>query len=370
MKEENKSKKTNEMQNTQANRVLQMLIYVFALVGVIAVIGFVVYLCVTAFKKPETVIETKTSVADAIEEYSKSDNVSTEEIVSDSKSTADEISVDTTITDTAKDSKEDKDSKTDKIKLNEEAPLIVFLGDSIMDYHRDDNTGVPYLIAKRCGADYINLSVPGICASLADGETDDNSKWTSLSGVGLARAIAGKVDPKKFPDCKAKDLIIANKDAFKETDVFVIEYGINDFLSDRLTSDSDYENSIYSYQGALEDIMKNLLEVAPEAKIMLMSPGYCEFYNKDGESVGNTYSYRNIMGYTLMDYIGKLDCVDDWDNGKMLYDMNIEDGINVYSAQEYLEDGIHLTKAGRDKYADMLGGLMNRVIFKTEEPRP
>ena len=41
------------------------------------------------------------------------------------------------------------------------------------------------------------------------------------------------------------------------------------------------------------------------------------------------------------------------ENGVIFYNAFEESGINAYTADQYLEDGIHLTSEGRRKYAEL-----------------
>ncbi len=44
----------------------------------------------------------------------------------------------------------------------------------------------------------------------------------------------------------------------------------------------------------------------------------------------------------------------------------MDSGIDAYSADDYLEDGIHLTAAGRHAYADYAARMINADFRKNE----
>lgn len=242
---------------------------------------------------------------------------------------------------------------------------IVFMGDSIMDFHRDDGTSIPQLVSERLGgAHYINLAMGGTCASIDTSDKWDNYEWTSTSGAGMAKAMAGLVNPEVLNDCPAKEQVVEHKKDFSHTDVFVIEYGINDFLMNRPLDDMDNLGNPTTYQGGLTQMINACRIISPNALIVLCKPTYCEFYGKDNVFLGDYNSYLNKIGYTVLDYKGKVDCVDDPDIDIWSFEPNAEDGINYYHIDEYLEDGIHLTEAGRRRYAEMLGDYIYEVYNK------
>lgn len=238
---------------------------------------------------------------------------------------------------------------------------IVYFGDSIFDFHRDDGTSVPQLTSEMLGAQYINLAMGGTCASIDTSNRWDDENWDSTSGAGMAKAAAGLVNPEVFLDCAAKDLVIKHKDHFCRTDIFVIEYGINDYLSNRPIDDITNLNNPTTYQGGLQQMISACRHVAPDATIVICKPTYCEFWAPDGQFAGDYYVCPNKIGKNVFDYMGKVDNVDDPDKDIWAFEPNKEEGINIYHNEEYLEDGIHLTEAGRRRYAEMLSDYIFKI---------
>ena len=243
---------------------------------------------------------------------------------------------------------------------------IVYLGDSIFDFNREDETSVPQLTSQKLDASCINLAIGGTCASIAMDESTFNETWNSTSGIGVAKAMKGEVSLDSLRDCTAKTLLRDCADEFSKTDIFVVEFGINDFLANRPISSFDTYSPVANYHEALLNIGSILRDVSPNASIILCKPTYCEFWGKDGLFLGNNYGMLNDYG-TLFDYSGKVDCADDPDNKIYSFDPIVDNGINIYSAEECLEDGIHLTMAGREKYSTLLADFISRNILHTEE---
>lgn len=246
---------------------------------------------------------------------------------------------------------------------------IVFMGDSILDNDREYD-GVAYLISQSCNAKVYNLSMGGTTAALGKGETGDYAHWDSRCLLGVVNAIVGNIDPGIFDDYKAGELM--KECDFSKTDYFVIEYGINDFQSQIPTSrymadgETRKEDAEHTYGGALEQAVHKLQESFPDAKILLIAPHYCQFFSGD-TFIGDGYSLN--FGYgTLIEYVQACGYVYDQhrDENVMLYNAFEASGIDAYTADDYLEDGIHLTSQGRRKYAEDLSRKILKDFYPEE----
>lgn len=238
---------------------------------------------------------------------------------------------------------------------------IVFLGDSIFDNSRD-GTGVPYLTSVACGADCYNLAIGGTCAAIEQTEQYESENWTSRSLVGLVKAIRGEISTDVFEGTRAKEIIDSGEVDFRNTDYFVIEYGMNDFFRATPLSSENSDYDIRTYVGALRYAVSNLDDYANDATIILCSPNYAQFFNGD-QFIGDGQSLNTGYG-TLFDYKGICQYVAK-EQGAEFFDAYFGLGIDAYTADEYLEDGVHLTEAGRHLYADAL----SEMILKIEETK-
>ncbi len=236
---------------------------------------------------------------------------------------------------------------------------IVFLGDSILDGHRDE-TGIPYLVKKACNANVYNLSIGGTSASLEVGEPQGHEEWTSRSFVGISLMLAGRVSTDLINGTPA--LAAMQKLDVKNTDYFVVEYGVNDFFRIVPMNNMRKAGDMTTYAGALRVGVSNLQEIAPDATIILCSPTYAQFFH-DGVFVGDGNVLNNGVG-TLFDYKGTCEYVAN-EKGTLFLDAYLDIGIDGYTAEEYLEDGVHLSAAGRRVYADYLSNM----ILKYEETK-
>lgn len=239
---------------------------------------------------------------------------------------------------------------------------IVFLGDSIFDNNRD-GTGVPYLTAEQCGADVYNLAIGGTSASIEIDEEYENESWTSRSLVGIVKAICGEIPTDVFAGTRAKEILDNPEIDFKDTDYFVIEYGMNDFFKATPLSSESNMFDFRTYVGALRYAVSNLSDYANDATIILCGPNYAQFFNSDGAFIGDGNTLNTGYG-TLFNYVGICQYVANESHSEF-FDAYLELGINGYTAEEYLEDGVHLTEAGRRLYADALA----ERILKIEETK-
>lgn len=240
-------------------------------------------------------------------------------------------------------------TEEDQTELQGKGLQLVFLGDSIFDNNRD-GTGVPYLTAKQCDADVLNLAIGGTSASIEVGESAAWNEWTSRSFCGVVNAMLKRISTEVFEGTRTKELLDNPNIDFSQTDYFIVEYGTNDFFRAVRLSDDDGYN-ITTYAGALRYGVSNLKELAPDATIILCSPMYARFFH-DGYMVGDGNVTNTGYG-TLYDYAGMCEYI----AGEMqveFFDAYLDLGIDGYTAEQYLEDGVHLTEAGRQLYADVL----------------
>lgn len=255
-----------------------------------------------------------------------------------------------------------KEQVEEPIQIQDGKLQIVFLGDSIFA-ETGDGTDIPGRTAAQCNANGYNLAIGGTTAAVADKHASlEWDKWTSVSLVGLVHAIVGNISTDVFEGYSVRDILDNPNVDFSKTDYFVIEYGINDFLSAVPMSDSSKELDLRSYVGALRYAVLTLKGYAPDATIILCSPTYARFFDGDwmvgdGNSINNgygtLYEYKDTCEYVANEY------------QVVFYNAYEYLGIDGYTADEYLEDGIHLTDKGRQRYADAL----TKLILETEETK-
>lgn len=237
---------------------------------------------------------------------------------------------------------------------------IVFLGDSILDGYRNE-TGISYLTGVYCNADTYNLAMGGTTAALSTYESAVYEEWTSRSLQGVTHAICGDISPSIMDGYRAKEVF--DSCDFSNTDYFVLEYGMNDFLSSIPLNNEKLPYDPYSYVGALRISVQHLRDKYPDAQIVLCSPNYAHFWAGDGTYLGDGNMSSNGIA-NLVEYHRV--CQNVATDMKTLF-LNAYEGIGLdaYTADEYLEDGLHLSAKGRDEYAKKL----SQIILEYETTR-
>ncbi len=247
---------------------------------------------------------------------------------------------------------------------------IVILGDSIMDHDRTES-GAAAIIAHDCNAKVYNMAMGGTTAALLPGEEAYFDQWTSRSLLGVVHAILGDIDGSIFDGYPAGDVL--KKCDFSKTDYFIIEYGVNDFLSGQIPKSRYLEeggtlavSDIHTYTGALEGAVQRLQGKFPDAKILLLAPHYCQIFSGDtflGDGYSMDYGYGPLVdfargtGYVYEQH--KKENV-------IFYNAFEVSGINAETADDYLEDGVHMTPLGSRVYAEAIARVINKD-FRPEE---
>ncbi len=266
--------------------------------------------------------------------------------------------------------KNQSENSGDNAKPEKTADMqIVFMGDSILDGVREYD-GVAYLISQACNADVYNMAIGGTTAALMTGESYAYNDWTSCSLLGVVHAILGNIDPKILEPYRAGELL--KECDFSKTDYFVIEYGVNDFLAkipdSQYTNDGELRNidKEHTYVGALETAIGLLHDAFPSAKILLIAPHYCQFFSGDayiGDSYSLDYGYGPMIDYSeLCGYVYN----HNKDKNLLYFNTIMDSGIDAYSADDCLEDGIHLSAKGRKIYAEKAASIINNDFRKNE----
>lgn len=239
---------------------------------------------------------------------------------------------------------------------------IVFMGDSIFASNNGDGTSIPERTAALCDANFYNLAIAGRTAAVLKDEQFSWEEWESTGLLGIVYAITGNISTDIFEGYNVKAILDDPNVDFSNTDYFVIEYGTNDFLSAVPLDSESRDDHARTYVGALRDAVSALRSFAPDATVVLCSPMYSQFFN-NGWMIGDGNGTNNGYG-TLFDYKGKCEYVA---NEQQTLFFNAYQDLNItgYTAEEYLEDGIHLTDSGRQLYSDTL----SRIILNYEETK-
>lgn len=267
----------------------------------------------------------------------------------------------------AQDAEPEESEEDDK----EYAMQVVVLGDSIMADGREENKDVATLIGEACNARIYNLAIGGTTAALLPGEQYNFADWNSIGLLGVINAMLGNINPDVFAGYETENVL--KRCDFSKTDYFVIEYGINDFLSRQIPQSRYLENGdilgvdeVHTYAGALNTAVNLLQANFPNAAILVVAPHYCQIF--EGPTfVGDAYSMNYGYG-TLVDFFRVAGYVAEQHKADNVLFFNAmeESGIDAYTADKFLEDGVHLSNEGRRMYADQIGERINKDFYREE----
>lgn len=245
--------------------------------------------------------------------------------------------------------------------------VCVFFGDSQIANGRNDGSDIPRLVSFRVpNASCYNLGIGGTTASLESNTSNyqDYENWTSNCFVGMAMALAGRVDRNRVLAGSLDVLDTMNHIDPGSVDYYFIEYGANDFFAkvplDKYSYDGDI-NEIYTYYGALKLGIEQLKAISPNAKFILITPFYGIYKAPNGDFLGDTYVTSNGIG-TLADYAKKMQNIAE-ETGYYCLDTMYRSKCDLYldTADQYLMDNLHLSLRGRQIFARLIAHIPNSM---------
>ena len=250
------------------------------------------------------------------------------------------------------------------------AMQIVIMGDSIMDGDRTES-GAADIIGEQLGAKVYNMSMGGTTAALLPGEQYDLDILDSRCLLGVVNAVVGNIKPDIFEGYAAGEVLKTCD--FSKTDYFIIEYGVNDFLTGKIPNSRYLEggdtlavDEVHTYTGALDEAIMKLKGSFPDAGILVIAPHYCQIFSGStfiGDGYSLDYGYGPLSTYAR----GAGYVVDLHKEERVFFFNAFEDsGINADSADDYLADGIHMTPLGARVYAETVAGIIRRDFMPEE----
>ncbi len=239
---------------------------------------------------------------------------------------------------------------------------IVFMGDSQFDNARGTGSEIPaYTCHLLDNVRYSNLAIGGTAASLERGHDPDAGTMTDSCFIGLCYALAGKVIDTSFVDKYPAGEELKNIDPSK-VDLYVIEYGANDYINGKDLRNPDDNYDIHSYKGALTVGIETLKSISPNAKFLICGPSYCMWYNADGYVIGDSYTVSKGIG-TLSEYAdicGNLADEEGITYMDTMYATYFD--LKITTVDDYLSDGLHYNEKGRQIYATALAHFIKKTM--------
>lgn len=247
---------------------------------------------------------------------------------------------------------------------------IVILGDSIMDGDRTES-GAADIISQQLNAKVYNMSMGGTTAALLPNEQYNFATWDSRCLMGVVNGILGNINTDIF-DGYAAGEVLKTCD-FDKTDYFIIEYGVNDFLTGQIPNSRYLEggdtlaiDATHTYTGALEDAISRLRDRFPEARILVIAPHYCQVFSGAtfiGDGYSLDYGYGPLVNFARgAGYVAE----EFKEDGVIFFNAFEISGIDAETADDYLVDGVHMTPLGARVYAEKAASIIRKDFYPEE----
>lgn len=235
---------------------------------------------------------------------------------------------------------------------------IVCLGDSNLGNVQDE-TGIVSLLEQKLGVKVLNGAFGGSTMANVNGvKTEYHSV---LSMYNLTHSICNKnfgmqkseidvimqSDHVKYFDVTLDKL---SKVDFNVVDVLIIEHGVNDYLSGTPIKNGSDPYDTETFCGTIRTVVTMLKEEYPNLRIILSTPTYCA---PIGAGWINRYCDEvDYGGGLLEDYVNaEIEVAKEL--GIEIIDTYHLVNIHKDNVTEYLDDGLHLSKNGREEVASL-----------------
>lgn len=248
---------------------------------------------------------------------------------------------------------------------------VLFLGDDIFSYG-DSSTSIASYVGAQTDAVIYNCGFSGstmasVCAPFTPEYCND-----AFSFVRIASAIASNdfslIDEYKYgadiytPEFEDAITTLESID-FNQLDILIIDYGTHDYQQEIIMTNVNNLSASNSYSGALILGVQKLQEAYPHLRIAVVSPTFC-FYDEGngtltggdirrvGETEDHLAGYISAIASACVDplYITFLDCY-------------LGSSLNVQTAQQYMDDAIHVKPVIRKEIADKIVDFLQHKLY-------
>lgn len=254
----------------------------------------------------------------------------------------------------------DRDSQGSDALPKQQVQVVVF-GDSVMGQTRDE-TSIPHQLAGLLDKTVFNAALGGTCMGRSDEEQRMGFTKDCLSMVGLAEAIAARdfgVQQTARIRENATEYFNDTIDEMENIDydsveLFLIACGVNDYHHPIPIYAEDNPYDEYTFTGALRNVIKELQQACPDARIVLITPTYtwyttrnltCEEYNTGGglleEYVEAELAVAKELGIEIIDLYHDVYPHETWEDWQL-----------------YTLDGLHPNEAGRTLLAETIASYL------------
>jgi len=250
---------------------------------------------------------------------------------------------------------------------------MVFLGDSIIG--TETHYSVVEFVGAKLGMTAFNGAFGGSTMSLSETEiwgSISNNQWGMArlaqaitsedwqsQKMAMSYAVSYEENNRQAFDYFEKRMEELASVDFSKTKVLIIEHGTNDYNAARCLDNPEDLYDITTFGGALRSALKLLSEKYPDMQIVLLSPLYCEFPERN-----NQPGYLADFGQGVLDDYVSLEQAIAEEFGVPFIDAYHNSGIWEPNAEEYLADGLHLTDEGAILLSEFVAKELQRILEK------
>lgn len=262
---------------------------------------------------------------------------------------------------------------------------VVFMGDSIFAQPRSD-TAIPLLVSAKTGRATINCAIGGTL--LSRGRTGMEMEVGDVRIAESAKRVlcmTSMVQAMRNNDFSAQQAISSREDVlsyqpytvdtlasidFSKVNTLIFNHGINDYHQGVRLDNPEDEFDIYTYGGALRQILKQLQEGYPELRIIYVTPLYSWYGEEWVSCEEQDFGQGSLSGYVnlALDICAEygVECVDlyhelydfaDWAEHPGGSDAAEAD---EHPAERYTVDGVHPNEATRERIAELLAECLEQ----------
>lgn len=143
-------------------------------------------------------------------------------------------------------------------------------------------------------------------------------------------------------------------------DVILVMSGVNDFSSN-VSLGQRGERDPRTFYGALEMLVTGLIERAPSAQVVFMTPA--KRIDRPQKGLPSSFG-KNTQGLTQLDYVNALKDVCDCYSVPVI-DLYASSGISPFTPaqKDFMPDGLHYSPAGYERLARRIAAGLSSVVY-------
>lgn len=252
--------------------------------------------------------------------------------------------------------------------IEDKAWDVVVIGDSIIGKERVEGTVREYF-EQYSGMTMVNGAFGGNCASVGEHADRYSYHEESVTLYNLAKAACLRDFGVQWADLAASQTKMAYFEEalaelsgadLRQTKILLLAFGTNDYTTGKKLDDPEDPYNAKTFGGALRQAVELFQETYPDLEIVLVTPLFCHLSGR-----GDCFS-EDFGGGTLEKYAQKEKEIAA-EYGLDVIDVLEEAGIDETNYREYLEDGMHLNRAGREVYGLFLAEKIEELTEEKSE---